>query len=140
MLLRQRLPGNGVREPVASAHIGPMTPDEYTPRMRALDRIARSLAEHQPVRREEGIGSTCKNRACNGVIFLTLNDRYNHQSVVLVNDLQRDLDFDLEYLRDEAEKEGREVTDEELAEVRSEYLILGPVPTPEPAVSGKDGR
>lgn len=28
---------------------------EYTPRLRALKRIASSLARHQPVRREEGI-------------------------------------------------------------------------------------
>lgn len=27
----------------------------YTPRMRALKRIASSLARHQPIRREEGI-------------------------------------------------------------------------------------
>lgn len=46
---------------------------ECTPWMRALKRIASSLARHKPVRREKGIGSTCKNPDCNGVIFLTLN-------------------------------------------------------------------
>lgn len=113
---------------------------EYTPRMRALDRISRSIAEHQPVRREEGIGSTCKNRACKGVIFLTINDRYNHQSVVLVNDMQRDLYWYLQVLREDAEEEGREVTEEELADARSEYLILAPSAAPVPALSGKDNR
>jgi hypothetical protein len=117
-----------------------MTADEYTPRMRALDRIARSISEHQHVRREDGPFSTCKNPACNGVIFLTRRDRYNHQAAVIANDLQRDLDFDLEYLRDEAAKEGREVTEEELAEIRSEYLILAPWTAPEPALPGKDNR
>jgi hypothetical protein len=99
-------------------------PADYTPRMRALDRIARSLAEHQPVKREVGIGSTCKNHACKGVIFLTLNDRYNHQSVVLVNDLQSELDWAMQIQREDAEEEDREVTKEEIAEIRSEYLIL----------------
>ncbi len=113
---------------------------EYTPRLRALDRISRSIAEHQSVRREEGIGSTCKNPACNGVIFLTLNDRYNHQSVVLVNDLQRELDAYLQYAREDAEEEGREITEEELDYARSEFLILAPAPMPEPAMSGKDNR
>lgn len=116
---------------------------EYTPRMRALDRISRSIAEHQPVRRDEGIGSTCKNRACKGVIFFNLNDRYNHQAVVLANDLQHELDFYLEFLRDEADEEGREVTGEELAYARTEHLILAPAPVPDPALSqpapsGKD--
>jgi hypothetical protein len=113
---------------------------EYTPRMRALERIARSLSEHQPVRREGGVGSTCRNLACKEVIFLTLNDRYSHQAVVLVNDLQADLDWCLQILREDAEEEGREITEEELAEVRAEYLILAPSVAPEPAVSGKDPR
>lgn len=111
---------------------------EYTPRMRALERVARSIGEHQPVRRDEGIGSTCKNRDCKGVIFLTLNDRYNHQAIVLANDLQRDLDWYLQILREDAEEEGREVTEEELAYARSEYLILAPSAAPEPALAGKD--
>jgi hypothetical protein len=34
---------------------------EMTPRERALIRIADSIAEHQPVRREDGPFSTCKN-------------------------------------------------------------------------------
>jgi hypothetical protein len=117
-----------------------MSADEYTPRMRALERVARSIAEHQPVRREEGIGSTCKNRACRGVIFLNLNDRYNHQAIVLVNDLQSDLDWYLDRLREDAKEEGREVTEEELAYARSEYLVLAPSIAPEPALSGKDSR
>lgn len=108
-----------------------MTTD-YTPRMRALDRISRSIAEHQPVRRENGIGSTCRNYACQGVIFLNLKDRYNHQAVVLVNDLQRELDFYLESVREDAKEEGREVTAEELADIRNEFLILAPAPEPEP--------
>jgi hypothetical protein len=66
---------------------------------RALDRIARSLAEQQPVKREEGIGSTCRNRACNRVIFLSLNDQYNHQPIVLVNNLQSDQAFYLDAVR-----------------------------------------
>lgn len=110
-----------------------MSADEYTPRMRALERVARSIAEHQSVRREEGIGSTCKNRACQGVIFLNLNDRYNHQAIVLVNDLQSDLDWYLDILREDAKEEGREVTEEELAYARSEYLILAPSIAPETA-------
>lgn len=98
--------------------------DEYTPRRRALERIARSIGEHQAIPREEGIFHTCKNPACKGVIFFNLNDRYNHQAVVLVNDLQTELDYSLQYLREDAEEEGREVTEEEIAEIRSEYLIL----------------
>ena len=115
-----------------------MTSDEYTPRMRALDRIVRSISEHQAVKREDGPFMTCKNLACKGVIFFNLNDRYNHQSVVLVNDLQSDLDWHLQYLRDDAKGEGRDVTEEELAEIRAEYLILAPAPAPEHALSGKD--
>lgn len=109
--------------------------EDYTPRMRALDRIARSISEHQPVRRDEGIGSTCKNPACKGVIFLNIRDRYNHQSVVLVNDLQSDLDWYLQVLREDAAEDGREVIEEALAEVRSEYLVLAPAPAAEPARS-----
>lgn len=112
--------------------------DDYTPRARALDRIARSLAEHQPVKREGAVGSTCRNRACNGVIFVTLNDRYNHQAVVLANDLQADLDWYVQILREDAEEEGRELTEAELADIRSEYLILAPSAAPTPALSGKD--
>lgn len=99
-------------------------PAEYTPRLRALDRIARSLSEHQAVKREDGPFTTCKNPACNGVIFFNLNDRYSHQSVVLVNDLQAELDWALKILREDAEDEGRVVTEEEISEIRSEYLIL----------------
>lgn len=113
---------------------------EYTPRMRALARIARSLSEHQAVRREDGPFSTCKNLACTGVIFLNLNDRYNHQAVVLVNDLQADLDWYLRVLREDAEEDGREVTEEEIAEARAEYLILAPSLAPDLAASGKDTR
>lgn len=111
-----------------------MTTD-YTPRMRALDRIARSISEHQPVRRDEGFGSTCKNPACKGVIFLNIRDRYNHQSVVLVNDLQSDLDWHLQNLREDAAEDGREVTEEALADARSEYLVLAPSPAADPARS-----
>ena len=110
---------------------------EHTPRIRALGRVARSLSEHQPVRREDGPFSTCKNPACNGVIFFNRNDRYNHQAVVLVNDLQADLDWYLQVLREDAAEEGREVTEEELAEARSEYLVLAPSIAPEPALPGK---
>jgi hypothetical protein len=112
--------------------------NEYAPRARALERIARSLAEHQPVKREDGVFMTCRNRVCKGVIFLNLQDRYNHQAVVLVNDLQSDLDFYLEILHDDAKEEGREVTEEELAYARSEYLILAPAP--ELGLSGRDNR
>ncbi|HEX9227586.1 MAG TPA: hypothetical protein VF885_13160 [Arthrobacter sp.] len=111
-----------------------MTSD-YTPRMRALDRIAKSISEHQPVRREDGPFSTCKNPACNGVIFINIRARYEHQAVVMVNDLQADLDWYLEILREDAAADGREVTEEELAEARSEYLIVAPAPEPAAAAS-----
>lgn len=116
-----------------------MTAD-YTPRTRALERIARSIGEHQTVKRENAVGSTCRNRACKGVIFLNLNDRYNHQAVVLANDLQADLDWYLQILREDATEEGRDVTVEELAYARDEYLVLAPSASPEIALSGKDAR
>jgi hypothetical protein len=106
--------------------------------MRALERIARSLAQHQPVRREEGIGSTCKNPACKGVIFLSLNDRYDHQAIVLVNDLQSELDWTLQIQQEDAEEEGREVTEDELAEIRADYLILTESLASETPLSRKD--
>lgn len=110
-----------------SVHMTTMT-TEYTPWERALDRISRSIAEHQPVRREGAVGSTCRNPLCNGVIFLTIKDRYNHQAVVLANDLQRDRDFYMEMLREEAHEEGREFTPDDLAGVLSDFLILAPGP------------
>jgi hypothetical protein len=115
-----------------------MTADEYTPRMRALDRIARSISEHQHVSREDGPFSTCRNPVCNGVIFLTRRDRYNHQAVVIANDLQRDLDLCLADARDDAEAEGLELTAQVEAEIRSDFLILAPAP--ESTLSGKDNR
>lgn len=111
---------------------------EYTPRMRALKRIAATLAQHQPVRREYGVGSSCRNRTCYGLTFLNRNDLYNHQSVVLANDLHAEADCYLQNLRDEAEAEAREVTAEELAYARSTFLVL--TPAPETPVSGKDPR
>lgn len=114
--------------------MGPMT-EEYTPRMRALDRIARSISEHQAVRREDGPFSTCKNPACNGVIFLNMRNRYEHQAIVMVNDLQRELDFSLQYAREDAKAEGRELTAEEEAEIRAEYLVLAPSPEPAAAAA-----
>ncbi|HEX9088085.1 MAG TPA: hypothetical protein VF867_11215 [Arthrobacter sp.] len=103
---------------------------EYTPRMRALARIADSLSEHQAVRREDGPFSTCKNRLCNGVIFVNMLARYQHQAVVLVNDLQRELDLTLGDARDAAKAEGRELTAEEEAAIRSDFLVLAPAPEP----------
>lgn len=114
--------------------MGPMT-EEYTPRMRALDRIARSISEHQAVRREDGPFSTCKNPACNGVIFVNMRARYEHQAVVMVNDLQRELDFTLQYAREDAQAEGRELTADEEAEIRSDFLVLAPAPEPDPATA-----
>ncbi|MBG0738783.1 hypothetical protein IV500_05035 [Paeniglutamicibacter antarcticus] len=112
-----------------SAHMGSMTDNEYTPRMRAMDRIARSIAEHRSVRRTNGIGSTCKNPVCRGVIFLNLNDWYRHQAAVLVNDLQRELDFYTETVHEDARAEGREATAEELSALASQFLVLGSVPS-----------
>ncbi|MET4143855.1 hypothetical protein [Arthrobacter sp. UYCo732] len=111
---------------------------EYTPRQRALERISRSISEHQAVKREDAVGSTCRNRGCQGVIFLNLNDRYNHQAVVIANDLQADLDWYLQILREDAEEDGREITDEALASARAEYLVLAPAAASDPAESGKD--
>lgn len=108
--------------------MGTMT-DEYTPRMRALDRITNSIAGHQAVPRTEGIGSTCRNPACEGVILLTLGDRYRHQAVMLVNDLQRELDFYIETVHEDAREEDREATAEELAGMASQFLVLGPAPS-----------
>ena len=104
-----------------------------TPRERALQRIARSLSEHQSMKRVDGPFSTCRNQACHGVIFLTRMDTYSHQAVVLANDLQADLDFYLEFLREDAAEEGREITAEEIAEIRAEYLVLAPAPATEAA-------
>jgi hypothetical protein len=108
---------------------------DYTPRMRALDRIARSISEHQPVRREDGPFSTCKNPACNGVIFVNIRARYEHQAIVMVNDLQRELDFTLQYEREDAEAEGRELTADDEAEIRSDFLVLAPAPEPASAAA-----
>ncbi|NKX55963.1 hypothetical protein [Arthrobacter mobilis] len=105
-------------------------PAEYTSRKRALGRIADSLARHQPVRRENGPGQTCRNQACNRVIFLNRQDIYNHQAVVLANDLQADLDFMLETALEDAAGSGAEPGHELLAEIRAEYLVLAPAPAP----------
>lgn len=106
--------------------MGPMT--EYTPRMRALDRIARSISEHQSVRRTDGPFSTCKNRDCQEPVFFNIRARYEHQAVVLVNDLQRELDLCLADARDDAKEDGRELTPAEEADIRSDFLILAPAP------------
>lgn len=108
--------------------MGSMT--EYTPRMRALDRIARSISEHQAVRREDKPFTTCKNRLCNEPVFVNMQARYEHQAVVLVNDLQRELDFTLADARDDALAEGRELTGDEEAAIRSDFLVLAPAPEP----------
>jgi hypothetical protein len=117
--------------------MGPMTADEYTPRMRALDRIARSISEHQHVNREDGPFSTCKNPTCNGPIFVNRRARYEHQAVVIVNDLRSELDYCLEDARDCAKAEGLELTAEVEAEIRADFLVLAPTLS-EPAMSGKD--
>lgn len=113
--------------------MGSMT--DYTPRMRALDRIARSISEHQAVPRVDGPFSTCKNPACNGVVFVNMQARYNHQAAVMVNDLQADLDWYLEWVRKDAAEDGREVTEEDLAQIRAEYLVLAPAPEPAAAAA-----
>lgn len=61
----------------------------------AVRRLAESIGSHQPVKREDGPGWTCRNLICagKGIIFLTLGDRYRHQSVVAVNDLLSGLRF-----------------------------------------------
>lgn len=107
----------------------------YTPRMRALTRIADSISEHQAVRREDGPFSTCKNRACNGPIFVNMQARYHHQAIVMVNDLQRELDFTLADAREDAKADGRELTAEEEAAIRSDFLVLAPAPEPAPAAA-----
>lgn len=117
----------------SSAHMGPMT--EYTPRDRALDRIAQSISEHQAVRREDGPFSTCKNRDCKEPIFVNMLARYQHQAIVLVNDLQRELDLCLADARDDATAEGRELTAEDEAAIRSDFLVLAPAPEPAPAAA-----
>lgn len=114
--------------------------EEYTPRDRALDRIARSIAQHQAVKREGAVGSTCRNRACNGVIFLTLNDRYNHQAVVLANDLSSELQWQLDTAGEDAAETGQLPTEEVLASIRSENFILAPSAAPEADLPGKDNR
>ncbi|GAA4033041.1 hypothetical protein GCM10023063_15550 [Arthrobacter methylotrophus] len=103
--------------------------------MRALDRIARSIAEHQPVRREDGPFSTCKNPACKGPIFVNIRARYEHQAVAMVNDLQRELDFTLEYAREDAEAEGRVLTAAEEAEIRCDFLVFASAPEPASAAA-----
>ncbi|WP_427019332.1 hypothetical protein ACQCSX_22510 (plasmid) [Pseudarthrobacter sp. P1] len=99
---------------------------EYTPRDRALDSIVRSIASHQPVKREGQVGSTCRNPFCRGVIFLTLNDRYRHQAVVLANDLDNERDFALTCVRADAEEDGVAVPADILAKVAAEHLVLAP--------------
>lgn len=109
--------------------MGPMT-SEYTPRMRALTRIARSLSEHQAVRREDGPFSTCRNRLCKEPVFLNMKARYEHQAIVMVNDLQSELDYALADARDDARVEGRQLTAEEEADIRSAFLVLSSAPEP----------
>lgn len=106
----------------------------YTPRMRALDRIADSIASHQPVRRKDGPFSTCTNRDCNQPVFVTKRSLYQHQAIVLVNDLQRALDLCLADARDDVKAEGRDLTAEEEAAIRADFMILALAPEP----SGKD--
>lgn len=106
---------------------------EYAPRSRALGRIVESLALHQPVSGEEGIGKTCRNRACKGVIFLDPKDACNHQAIVLANDLQAEPDFALEVAREDAAEDGLELGAEQLAKTHAGYLVLAPAPEDAPA-------
>jgi hypothetical protein len=70
----------------------------------AIRSISDSIGTHQFVKREEGLGYTCRNRVCadNGTIFLTLKNRYDHQAIVAVNDLLSSLRWSRGYdLHDE---------------------------------------
>jgi hypothetical protein len=58
---------------------------------------------------------------------------------VLANDLQRERDFYLEDARDDAKQEGRELTAEEGAGIRSEFMVLAPplAPAPTPDLAAR---
>jgi hypothetical protein len=76
----------------------PMT--EPTPldeqKQSAIRCISDSIGKHQFVKRDGLPGFTCRNHICaaQGTIFLTLKNCYDHQAIVVANDLLSSLRFD----------------------------------------------
>lgn len=74
-----------------------------------ISSITRTMREHRPVRRGEGlVGMTCRHPLCREPIFLTVGDGANHQSFEIIRTvrveagylLEADADEDVEALAD----------------------------------------
>ena len=107
---------------------------ESTPTSNALDLIARSVAEHQPVHRAGARFPACANPRCRDLPFTGIRAQYAHQAAALVEDLQRQLESALA----EARAGDRDLTAEEEASIRAKHLVL--VPSPERPLQAHDPR
>lgn len=53
----------------------------YTPKERVILTMSNTIGRHRPGPRGEGeVGQTCASPLCDGIIFLTIKDGYNHQA------------------------------------------------------------
>lgn len=114
----------------ASAHMESMT-EQTTPTSRALGLIALSVAEHQPVRRDDSPFPACANPRCQDIPFIGIRAQYAHQAAALVDDLHHELESALAEERECARAGGRDLTAEEEASIRARFLVLAPSPAPE---------
>jgi hypothetical protein len=113
---------------------------ESTPTSNALDLIAHSVAEHQPVRRAGSPFPACANPRCQDLPFTGIRAQYAHQAAALVEDLRHELESALAEARETARAEGRSLTAEEDASIRARFLVLAPAPAPERSRPGNDPR
>lgn len=109
---------------------------DSTPTSNALDLIARSVAEHQPVHRAGARFPACANPRCRDLPFTGIRAQYAHQAAALVEDLQLQLASALA----EARAGGSDLTAEEEASIRARYLVLAPAPAPERPLQIHDPR
>lgn len=114
--------------------------EQPTPASRALDVIALSVSEHQPVRRAGSRFPACANPRCRDLPFTGIRAQYAHQAAALVEDLQYELESALSEAREGARAEGASLTAEEEASVRAKYLVLAPAPAPERPLQVHDPR
>ena len=73
-----------------STPTGPERVPTDNPAFRPLvSSITRSMREHRPVRRGEGlVGMTCRHPLCREPIFLTVGDGANHQSFEIIRTIR----------------------------------------------------
>lgn len=109
---------------------------EPTPTSTALDLIALSVSEHQPVRRPGARFPACANPRCHDLPFTGIRDQYAHQAAALVEGLERQLESALA----EARAAGRDLTADEEASIRARFLVLAPSREPERRRQGHDPR